>query len=35
MDESMEDRQADGAAGEWLGGIDPARLLDDGESPRR
>jgi hypothetical protein len=28
VDESMEDRQADAAAGEWLGGIDPARLLD-------
>jgi hypothetical protein len=34
IDESMEDRQADGVAGEWLGGIDPARLLDDGERPR-
>lgn len=34
VEESAEDRQADLAVDERLGGIDPARLLDDGAPPR-
>lgn len=34
VDERFEDRQADTAAEEQLGGIDPARLLDSEDSPR-
>jgi hypothetical protein len=31
--ESIDDRKADAAAGEHLGGIDPDRLLDDDTPP--
>ncbi len=34
VDESVEDRTADAAAEEWLGGSDPQRLLDNEGSPR-
>ena len=34
VDESAEDRGADSAAAEWLGGIDPERLLGGEEPPR-
>lgn len=34
VEESVEDRHADSAAQERLGGIDPERLLDDDEPPR-
>jgi hypothetical protein len=34
VEESFEDRQTDSAIEERLGGIDPARLLDDEEPPR-
>jgi hypothetical protein len=33
VDESIDDRKADAAAGEHLGGIDPGRLLDDDAPP--
>jgi hypothetical protein len=32
--ESLEDRQADEHAGEWLGGINPNRLLPGDAPPR-
>lgn len=34
VEESVGGRQADSAAEEWLGGIDPELLLDDAEPPR-
>jgi hypothetical protein len=34
VDESVEDRQADEFVGEHLGGVDPARLLEEDEPPR-
>ena len=33
-EESVEDRRSDSAAEEHLGGIDPERLVGDGEPPR-
>jgi hypothetical protein len=34
VDESVEDRQAEGFVEEHLGGIDPKRLQAEGEAPR-
>ena len=34
VEESGEDRQAEAHAEEWLGGIDPERLLGGDEPPR-
>jgi hypothetical protein len=34
VEESVEDRQADAAVKERLGGVDPERFLDDDEPPR-
>jgi hypothetical protein len=34
VDERVEDRQAEGFVEEHLGGIDPERLLAEGEAPR-
>ena len=34
VEESVEDRQADDFVAEHLGGIDPGRLVEEGEPPR-
>jgi hypothetical protein len=34
VEESVEDRQSDAAAEEWLGGVDSYRYRDDDEPPR-
>ena len=34
VEESIDDKKADAAAGEHLVGIDPARLLGDDEPPK-
>ena len=34
VDESAEDRRADSTAADWIGGIDPERLLADDKPPR-